>query len=106
MDKEYIRSIIDYMVEDRFKESDTVTLKKMPRPEFEAALKKLFIGYFSPEYIEAHFAIPDDFWNFLEVLKGSLNANDWEYIHAKSGVIAGSEDNLGYMGGDLKERFE
>jgi hypothetical protein len=39
MNKEYIRSIIGYMVAEGFEESDTATGDKMPRTEFETALK-------------------------------------------------------------------
>ncbi len=61
---------------------------------FEQDLKQMFSQYFDPAHVEAEFALPTDFQEFLLAIDGSFYKRNWASVFAMESILSNTKYQL------------
>ena len=74
--------------------------------EFLQRLRELYLRYFPAYWVEERLAVPQDYLQFLELLRGNLRQSDWAFVGGRNSVLVMTQDFLNTFSKDLYSRRE
>ncbi len=74
--------------------------------DFLERLRGLFLQHFPVYWVEERLSLPQDYLQFLELLRGDLRRSDWAFVGDRSSVLSLTKNFLEDFIDDLYERRE